>query len=306
MRTAFFKAVEKLFVKDQNLFVLTGDLGYRLFDNFKNKCSDRFYDIGVAESNMISIAAGLALSGKNVYCYSIIPFLIMRTFEQIRIDIAYHNLNVKLVGVGGGLTYGLEGFTHFGLEDFALMRTLPNMTIVVPADRFEAECLAKISYKYEGPMYIRLGRTGEPEIHKSVPDFQIGKPIFISEGRKVALFATGSMVYLGKLVLDKLSKKGINATLINMHTLKPLNTGVIRQVASAHDFLFSLEEHYIDGGLGTMIAEIIAESGYKGIFKRIGIEGLKSHIGHIDYLREKYGLSVEKICDKILKAVMEV
>ena len=219
MRTSFYKTIEDLYKKNNDLYILTADLGYKLFDGFKNQCPERFYDIGVAEANMISVASGLSLVGKNVYCYSIIPFLIMRAYEQVRVDVAYQNLNVKLIGVGGGLTYGFEGFTHFGLEDFALMRSVPNMSIVVPADRFEAQCLAKLSYGYEGPLYIRLGRSGEPDIHKSTPDFQIGKPIFINEGKKVALFAIGSMVHTGKQLVQMLKKKGINASLINMHTL---------------------------------------------------------------------------------------
>jgi transketolase len=301
MRPSFFEALGKLYQKKRDIFVLTADLGYRLFDNFKTKCEDRFYNVGVAEANMIGIASGLALSGKNVYCYSIIPFLIMRAFEQIRIDIAYHNLNVKLVGVGGGFTYGLEGFTHFGLEDFALMRTLPNVAVVVPADPFEAKCLAKISYEYEGPMYIRLGKTGETAIHKRTPDFQIGKSIVLTQGKDIALFAIGSMVSVSKEVAVLLKKRGINPTLINMHTIKPLDKATINQIASTHNAIFSLEEHYIDGGLGTAIAEVLSESKYCGLFKRFGIDRLNKHIGNCDYLRRKYGLSPDEISKNILK-----
>ncbi len=291
--------MEELYQNNEDIFVLTADLGFKLFDNFKIKCSERFYDIGVAEANMIGISAGLALCGKNVYCYSIIPFLVMRAFEQIRVDIAYHNLNVKLIGVGGGFTYGLEGFTHFGLEDLALMRSLPNMTVVVPADLIEAKCLAELSYDYKGPMYIRLGRTGEPVIHDNNPALKIGKAIILKEGENIAIFAIGNMVYIGKQVVDILVTKGIDATLINMHTLKPLDVETVIQIASSHKALFSLEEHNIDGGLGTAIAEVLAEINYNGKFKRFGINGLNNVIGKADYLREQHGLTVERIYSEI-------
>lgn len=304
MRAEFFRALEELAHSNNDIFILTGDLGFKLFDSFKSRFPERFYDIGVAESNMIGIASGLALSRKTVYCYSIIPFLIMKTYEQIRNDVANHNLNIKLVGVGGGFTYGLEGMTHFGLEDFALMRLLPNIAIVAPADLMEAQCLAKSSYEHKGPMYIRLGRSNESVIHETPPAFKIGKSIFIKEGKNIALFAIGNMVHVGKQVADLLSKIGIEPTLINTHTLKPLDTQVIVQIASAHEFIFSLEEHYINGGLGSAIAETLIENGYKGCFKRFGIpERLRDIIGNADYLRCVYGLTPEKIYNNILDVI---
>ena len=304
MRATFFNSIEDLYKKDKNIFVLTADLGYKLFDNFKKHCSDRFYDIGVAEANMIGISSGLALSGKNVYCYSIIPFLVMRAYEQIRVDIAYHNLNVKLIGVGGGFTYGLEGFTHFGLEDLTLMRSLPNMTIVVPADPLEATSLAKYSNVHKGPMYIRLGKTGEPLIYNKEPEFKIGKAMVLNEGKRVALFGIGNMVYSGKKVAGMLSKAGVNPTVINMHTLKPLDDQMIIQVSLTHDYIFSLEEHNIHGGLGSAMAEVLMENGYKGCFRRMGIpDKLRNCIGNADHLRQEYGLSPEKIYERILKEI---
>lgn len=306
MRDTFFKTLEELAQNNEDIYVLIADLGFKLFDNFKAKFSDRFYDIGVAEANMIGIAAGLSLCSKNVYCYSIIPFLVMRAFEQIRIDVAYDNLNVKLVGVGGGFTYGLEGITHFGLEDMALMKSLLNMSVVVPADPLEAQCLAKISYEHKGPMYIRLGRTGDPIIHDNMPDFKIGKAIILNEGKGIALFAIGNMVYVGKQVVGMLAGKNINATLINMHTLKPLDVEIITQIASTHDGVFSLEEHNINGGLGSAIAEVLAENGYSGVFRRFGIpDKLNNFIGKADFLREKYELTPEKIFDNIIKKMKE-
>ena len=301
MRVSFFKVLVDTAKTHKDIYLLTADLGFKLFDSFRTQFPERFFDIGVAESNMIGIASGLSLCGKNVYCYSIIPFLTMRAFEQIRIDIAYQNLNVKLIGVGCGFTYGLEGFTHFGLEDISLMRSLPNMNIVVPADPLESQCLAKITSEHEGPLYIRLGRSNEPVIHNSIPDFKIGKAMILKEGKEVTLFAIGNMVFIALQVADMLKNRGIDTTIVNMHTIKPLDTGLVREIASIYKAIFSLEEHSINGGLGTAIAEVLAETGYSGIFKRFGIPNeLSGHVGKADYLREQYGLSPDKIFQKIL------
>ncbi len=306
MRNAFFKALEESAGGNEDIFILTADLGFKLFDDIKRSCPGRFYDVGIAEANMIGIAAGLSLCGKDVYCYSIAPFLVMRAYEQIRIDAAYHNSNIKLVGVGGGFTYGLEGFTHFGLEDLSLMRSLPNMTVVVPADAFEARCLAIACSGHRGPMYIRLGRAGDPAVHRSSPDFRIGKAIVMSEGKGVAIFATGSMVHTAMEAVRLLKTKGIDATLVNVHTLKPLDIEAIKWAALDHDVIFSLEEHSVNGGLGTAIAEVISEMGYSGFFRRIGIEDApRRPVGDAFHLRERHGLTAEGVSDAVLKALEE-
>lgn len=302
MRESFFKAIEDIADTRDDIFILTGDLGFKLFDSFKERHPDRFFDVGVAEANMIGIAAGLALSGKQVYCYSITPFLVMRAFEQIRIDVAYHNANVRLVGVGGGFSYGMEGFTHFGLEDLALMRSLPNMTVVAPADPMEAKQIAKIACEHEGPMYIRLGKNGDSPVHTSVPDIKIGKAMRLREGKDIAIFAIGNMVIVGRHVADMLKEHGIDAALVNMHTLKPLDVGTIVDFCGSHRAVFSLEEHIVNGGLGSAIAEVLSENSYKGLFKRIGIpEKLHNAIGRADHLREVYGLTPERIYDCIMR-----
>lgn len=304
MRASFFSVLQEYFKKDSSLYILTGDLGYKLFDDFKHCCPQRMYDVGIAEANMVSIAAGLALSGNQAYCYSIVPFLIMRAYEQIRVDIDYHDLNVKLVGVGGGFTYGFEGFTHFGLEDIALMCSLQNMAVVVPADIAEAISLAKASYEYEGPMYIRLGRAGEPAIHEKKPYFKIGRPIVMQEGREIAIFAVGSMVYIGKKVAEVLRRKGFVPTLIDMHTLKPLDKKFIRQYAGRHEVIVTLEEHSVYGGLGDLVGGVLLEERYRGRFKKIGIpEKVANCVGDADYLRERHGLGVSSIVKNILDII---
>jgi transketolase len=301
MKTAFVESLKEMYRTKEDLFLLSGDLGFRIFDDMRASCLERFYDVGIAEANMIGIASGLAHSGKVVYCYSIIPFLIMRTFEQIRIDVAYHNLNVKLVGFGSGFTYGLEGFTHFAFEDLALMRTLPNMTVIAPADKVEAREIARLSYEHQGPLFIRMGIHENFDVHEGPLTLTIGKAISLNEGKDIALIATGSMVSTAKLVVALLKNKGISAALIDMHTIKPLDVEMVKRLASSHAAIFTIEEHYLEGGLGSAVAEVIAENGYYGIFRRIGIQRLERFMGKYEHLKDKYGLTAPKISEFILK-----
>jgi transketolase len=304
MRQAFFDKLANIASRDRNVYFLTANLGFKFFDHIRKNHSRQFIDIGVAEANMIGIASGLALSGKNVYCYSIIPFLVMRAYEQIRIDIAYHSLNVKLVGMGAGFTYGLEGFTHFGIEDMALMRAMPNMRVVVPDTIDHAVQLAQLSYEYPFPLYIRLGRGGVNN-RKKTGRMEIGRGLVLAEGCDIAIFAVGNMIEPAWQVVDLLDKKGISATLVNMHTIKPLDIELIKQCASVHRAIFTVEEHSIIGGLGSAVSEVLAEHSYGGIFKRVGIpETLDSTvIGNADYLWQFYGLTADKISGCILNTL---
>src|SRR4030042_4391500 len=302
MRKIFFETIENIVKEEKNVFLLTGDLGIKFFQNFKAIDPERFINVGVAEPNMIGLAAGLALSGKNVYCYSIIPFLTMRTFEQIRINLCYNKLNVKLLGAGGGLVYGVEGVTHHAIEDIAIMRSLPNMTIVAPGDSKEAAALAKESVLHQGPLYIRFGRDSDPIIHEKDFDFKIGKGVILRAGKDVCLIATGTMLSIAKDVADLLVKKNINAALISMHTIKPLDEELTRECAEKYRFIFPLEEHHILGGLGGAVAEILAEGGYSGKFRRIGIHDRYAfpEVGSPTYLLEKLKLDPQSITLQIL------
>ncbi len=301
MRNTFFAALSECARSDRNLYLLTADLGFRLFDAFREDHPDRFINVGVAESNMIGLAAGMSLAGKNVYCYSLAPFLVFRAYEQIRIDVAYHNCSVKLVGAGGGVHYGAEGFTHFAIEDLALMRALPNMSIVVPADRAEARCAAQRSCAHEGPLYIRLPGNGEPDVHMTQPEFEIGRAIVLRKGQEVALFATGTMVHVAEEARLLLSSRQIHATIVDMHTVKPLDAATVLEIASTHKAVFSIEEHSVVGGLGSAIAEVLSEHGYAGIFKRFGIpDRMPQCIGTGRYLKERMGLTGRAIAEEIL------
>jgi transketolase len=289
-------------MSNKNVFLLTGDLGYKLFDEFRKKNPDRFLNMGVAEPNMISVAAGLALSGKKVYCYSMIPFLVMRCFEQIRIDICSHNLDVSLIGAGCGFTYGTEGVTHHAIEDLAIMRSLPNMTVLSPADPLEVSACIDATLSCRGPVFIRLGKTASPSVHlKPLSGFRIGKGIkILNRGSDVCVLATGSMVYSAMAALKLLAEKKIGATLISMPTVKPLDEALIKKCAKQCKSIITVEEHSIIGGLGSAVAEVLAEVGYHGLFKRIGLpDSFNCFIGKSDFLLKQYGLSPEKIATNI-------
>ncbi len=301
MRSTFIKSLEKFAEEDDSLFLLTGDLGFRLFDRFRDAYPQRFIDAGVAEANMIGVAAGLALSGKNVYCYSIATFLTTRCLEQIRIDLCYQNLNVKLVGVGAGWSYGLEGMTHHAIEDISIMKSLPNMTVVAPGDPLEAEAVIAESVIYKGPLYIRLGKDNDPQVHKSIPNFKIGKGMIIDKGRDLTIIATGTMLHATKTALGILASKGLRATLISMHTIKPLDVELIEECAKDSKAIFTIEEHSITGGLGSSVAETLIELNYKGLFRKIGLpDKYGPDIGGRDYLQQKHHLTPAAIATRIL------
>jgi transketolase len=301
MRQAFYDRLEGIARCDRSVHLLTANLGFKFFDRLRSTCPEQFLDVGVAEGNMISLAAGMSVCGKNVYCYSIIPFLTMRAYEQIRIDICYHNLNVKLVGMGAGFTYGLEGYTHFGIEDIALMRALSGMHIVAPDTVENAVKIAELSPSYPSPLYIRLGRAGIHSEKKWPLIDRIGKALVLSEGKDLALIANGNMVPVCDAAAKCLRREGIGVSLINMHTIRPFDVEMVRQCASAHPFIVTAEEHSVIGGLGSAVAEVLAEASYAGRFMRIGIpEKLDAVIGDADYLWDHYGLSAEKIYRRLV------
>lgn len=304
MKGPFIKTLTKLAEKDKNIYLLTGDLGFAVLEDFANKFPKRFINCGVAEQNMIGVAAGLAMEGKKPYVYSIIPFLTMRCLEQIRNDICYQRLNVKLVGIGGGFSYDSLGATHYAIEDIAILRALPNMTVLSPADPIEAEELILKSYQLEKPTYIRLIRGGEKEIYKSRPQLEIGKPSVLKDGNDGILIATGIQVDVCLDVVERLKESGYGFKLINLHTLKPIDRGLLLREVKEIKNIFTLEEHNIIGGLGSAIAEILAESNWHGFFKRIAVlDEYPLETGTAEYLRKKYNLDTEQVVDDILKQI---
>jgi len=286
------ETLKELARKDERVFLLTADMGYSVFETFREEFPDRFFNTGIAEQNTIGIAAGLASRGNIVFVYSIIPFVTMRCFEQVRLDLAYNKSNVKIVGVGAGLAYGSLGSSHHALEDIAIMRSLPNMTVLCPGDPVETKELIRQSYELDGPVYIRLGKQGEPKIHKDDKKIPLGKAIQITRGDDLVLITTSTMLETGKKWVDEWRDEGISVSLVSMPTIKPFDSEFIENLCKKNIPIITLEEHNIIGGLGTAVAEIIAESGQKVNFKRMGIPDTFSHyVGNSFYQKEKFKLN---------------
>ena len=289
LRTAFIDTLRALARIDDRIFLLTADMGYSVFETFRDEFPDRFLNTGIAEQNTIGVAAGLASRGKIVFVYSIIPFVTMRCFEQVRLDLAYNFMNVKLVGVGAGLTYGPLGSSHHALEDIAIMRSLPDMTVLCPGDPIETRELIKRSYEYEGPVYIRLGKNGEPKIHSDQTRIEIGKSITVLEGNDLALITTSNMLETGKRWVEEWKRDGVNASLISMPSLKPFDSYTVKNLIDKEIPIITLEEHSIIGGLGSIISQVIATTGKPVKFQQIGINDEFSHVvgGH-EFQRKKF------------------
>jgi len=294
LRTTFINTLINLAEKDERIFLLTPDMGYSVLESFQEKFPDRFLNTGIAEQNTIGVAAGLAKSGKIVYVYSIIPFVTMRCYEQVRIDLAYNNTKVRLVGIGAGMTYGSLGATHHAYEDIAIMRAIPNMKIICPGDPIETKELVTQTYDLDGPLYIRLARNGEPNIHQTSSNITFGKAVELTQGNDLILITTSNMLETGKRWVDEWKKEGLTIQLVSMHTIKPLDREYIQKMINKNVPIITLEEHNIIGGLGSAVSEVIAESGKAVSFRRIGINDKFSHyVGGHNYQRMKFGL-VEK------------
>ncbi len=304
MRNTFIKTLTELAENDENLYLLTGDLGFSVFENFASKFPKRFINCGVAEQNMIGVAAGLALSGKKVYVYSIIPFITMRCFEQIRNDICYQDLDVKIIGIGGGFSYGVLGATHYALEDIAILRSLPNITIICPADSVETELLILKSYQTKKPTYIRLARKTEKTLYKTKPELEIGRPSVLKQGEDGVIITTGVQTGFCMEAVEELKRAECNLKLLNLHTLKPVDKKFLLREIGKIKKVFAIEEHNIIGGLGSIIAEILAESDWQGDFKRLAVpDEYPSKIGSQEYLRKRYQLEPKGIAEFILKQI---
>lgn len=272
MREAYVKALAEEGIKDKRIFGLVGDIGTFTYDDFKKACPDRFVNVGIAECNMIGMAAGLALEGKIPFVYSITPFVTARAFEPIRVDVCYQNLNVKVVGCGSGFSYSTLGCTHHATDDIAIMRALPNMVILSPCDPKEAANCVRAAIEYNGPVYIRIGRSGEPIITPPNYKFEIGKAVKLREGEDLTIIGTGSILYNALEVADRLKEEGISVEVINIHTVKPIDRIAILLSAKKTGKIFTLEEHSTIGGLGSAVAEVLAEAKEKVEFKRIGLD----------------------------------
>jgi transketolase len=286
---------------DPSLFLIVGDVGFSVIEPFRERFPNRFINAGIAEQNMIGIAAGLAMAGHNVYVYSIIPFVTMRCFEQIRNDLCYQNLPVKLVGIGSGFTYGTLGVTHYGLEDISIMRTLPNMTIVAPGSKNELEQLLPTLNTIQGPAYLCIGNIEDQATYPSSTTVALGKAIELIPHATQSIIATGNALDLAWQTQQQLQAQGINIGLVSMPTVKPLDTDFL--ASRPWKALFTIDEHMINGGLGEGVARFLCEHvTHKVIFKTFGIDDVYFHqIGNRAYLKEKAGLCKESIAASITK-----
>jgi transketolase len=297
MRTAFFRALLELAAQDERVTLIVGDLGFGVVEPFAERFPKRYVNVGVAEQNMTSIAAGMALCDKVVFTYSIANFPTLRCLEQIRNDVCYHNVNVKVVAVGGGFAYGPLGMTHHATEDLAIMRVLPRMVVVAPADPIEAEQATYAIAAHSGPCYLRLGRAGEPVLHRPDVLLHLGKAIVVRDGRDITLISTGSLLETALRVAGRLEGDGVRVRVLSMHTVKPLDTEAVLRAAEETRAIVTLEEHSVTGGLGGAVAEVLAEAGISGVLlKRFGLPScFSSHVGSQEYLRAACGLSEDEI-----------
>jgi transketolase len=259
MRDSFAKELEEVAANDDRVVLLAGDIGNRMFNSFRDRWPDRFYNCGVAEANMMSVAAGLGLCGLRPVVYTIVPFVTTRCLEQIRVDVCYHRSPVTIVGVGGGLAYAGLGATHHSCEDIAFLRQLPEMTVICPGDPHEVRAALRAAIASNRPTYLRLGKKGEPVVHPQPPDFKIGKGIVLREGNDICLLSTGNILPEALGAAARLFTVGIEATVVSLHTVKPLDTELLQHVFSTCRLVVTVEEHSILGGLGGAVAEWLSE-----------------------------------------------
>ena len=270
---------------------------------FKKKFPERFFDCGIAEGNMMSVAAGLAAAGKTVFASSFAMFAAGRAFEQVRNSIGYPHLNVKIGATHAGISVGEDGATHQCLEDIALMRTIPGMVIVNPADAVEARAAVKAAIEYNGPMYIRFGRLAVPVFNDAETyKFELGKGICLKDGSDVTIVATGLMVGMAMDAANMLADKGISARVINIHTIKPLDKDIILKAAAETGAIVTAEEHNVIGGLGSAVAEAVCEAQPVPVV-RVGVNDSFGHSGKVPPLLQMYGLTAENIAANAEKAI---
>jgi transketolase len=297
MRNAFLNELYELAKSDPRIVFVTGDLGFSVVERYMEELPDQFVNAGVAEQNMTGLAAGLALSGKIVFTYSIANFPTLRCLEHIRNDVCYHEADVKIVSVGGGFAYGSMGATHHATEDLGVMRLLPNMVVVAPGDPVEAAAATRAVVEHPGPCYLRLGKAGEPVVHEGPIDFELGRAIQVRDGSDVTLLSTGGVLQLSLQVADALAEEGVGARVLSVHTLKPLDMEAVLRAARETRALVTIEEHSIIGALGSAVAELLAETDDVHVpFRRLGIPGWFSpRVGTQEFLLAENGLDVATI-----------
>ena len=297
MKQAFIEALTKLMEKDEKVIIVTADMGFSVFEDIQKRFPKRFFNTGITEQASISFVAGLSMSGFKVYFYAQAPFISMRCLEQVRLDIAYHHLNVKLVGSNSGFSLNQYGVSHYGLEDVAIIKTLPGVMIFVPADSVEMTASMEESYKIKGPVYIRMTKTGNQTIHKKI--ININKPISINEGKDGLFLVTGGLLNRAIKVVETLKGENICLDLYSCPLIKPIPQDLIL-LMKKHNNVFTMEEHSIIGGFGSTIANLIIDNDIKIRLTKLAFPDKYLHVsGSMEYLLDQSGLKVEDIVKTI-------
>ena len=294
MRNAFASELTSCAERDRRIVLLSGDIGNRMFDDFKQRFPTRFFNCGVAESNMMSVAAGMALSGLRPVVYTITPFVTFRCLEQIRVDVCYHEASVVIVGVGGGLSYASLGATHHSCEDVATLRVLPGMRVICPGDRWETSAALRAALSDDAPTYLRLGKKGEPDVHGGEPEFEVGRGISIRAGKDLVVLSTGNLLPIAVEATDVLRANGIDAGVVSLHTVKPLDHELLVRCFSSAHLVATLEEHSVLGGLGGAVSEWLCEQrNPRARLLRIGTSDKFLHAaGDQAFARQQFGLDL--------------
>lgn len=304
MRSAFINTLMELAANDSRIWLLTGDLGYSVLEPFAAQFPERYINAGVAEQNMTGMAAGIAASGGIVFTYSIANFPVARALEQIRNDICYHNLSVKVVAVGGGLAYGAQGYSHHAVEDLAFTRVLPNMSVVAPADPFETRALTRALVATPGPAYLRLGKAGEAAVHSGDLELAIGESITVRDGDDCTIFSTGGVLGEAVRAHTLLAAEGIGARVVSLPTVQPLDAAAVLGAARRGPIV-TIEEH-AEGGLASAVGDLLIDAGVPVHMKAIRLPRTpRSCAGSQEWLRAQYGVTAEHVVSA-MQALMAV
>ncbi len=305
MRDAFVARLCALAAREDRIVLMTGDLGFKVFDEFRERFPRRFINAGVAEQNMIGLATGLALEGRVVFAYSIANFATLRCLEQSRNDAAYHQANVKVVAAGGGFTYGALGVSHHATEDLAVMRALPGITVVAPGNAWEAGEATEALANTPGVGYLRLDRAGAAASPAISEPFRLGKARLVRAGNDCSIIAVGGIVCEALSAAQHLCRHGISTRVLSMHTVKPLDIEALTDAARETKTLCTLEEHVLNGGLGGAVAEALLDAGIVPVrFLRFGLgDQFSSIVGSQEYLRRAYGLDAKSVANRVARAL---
>lgn len=305
MRNAYLETLYELAGKDRNVYAVISDNGAIVYDKFRQDFPAQYINAGISEANMIGMAAGMAEQGKIPFAYTIGAFLAYRAYEFILNDVCLQNQNVKMIGIGAGFSYSLLGPSHHTIFDISALRAIPNLTILSPASPMEVRKAVQAAYELQGPVYIRIGTNREPEIYNGDYDFCLGKGIELRAGSDVTIISTGSIVRDVLQAADLLESQGMSVRVINIHTIKPFDADIVRKAVQETRILVTVEEHSILGGLGSVVAEVMAECGVGVRLLRIGLNGFARGYGKHDEVKGNNGIGVNDMVKTIMTSTKE-